>query len=343
MVEAGSVYVDAGALASDNIDGDISADIKVQSNVNTAELGSYSVSYNVLDKSGNAAVSLNRSVTVRDSVAPQLTIVGKAEQTIEVGQLYVELGASAVDSFEGVLTSVVETSGSVNESVPGVYSITYNVADSSGNNATAITRKITVEDKTAPKITLIGESLVNAEVGEEFLDQGAKAIDNVDGDISSNVQISGAVDSSVIGIYELNYTVSDAAGNQSITLQRIVMVGDTGFPTITLNEGSYLEVQAGSQFVDPGATAFDKVDGDLSSEIKVSGDVVDTDKLGIYSLAYDVADSNGNSAFTVARTIAVVDTTAPDISVIGSDVVIVEKETFIMNLALLQMTIWMEI
>ena len=121
LVEAGSVYVDAGASASDNIDGDISSDIKVQSNVNTVELGIYSVSYNVLDKSGNAAVSLNRSVTVRDSVAPQLTIVGKVEQTIEVGQLYVELGASAVDSFEGVLTSVVETSGNVNESVPGVY------------------------------------------------------------------------------------------------------------------------------------------------------------------------------------------------------------------------------
>ena len=141
MVEAGGVYVDAGASASDKIDGDISADIKVQSNVNTAELGSYSVSYNVLDKSGNAAISQNRSVTVRDSVAPQLTIVGKIEQAIEVGQLYVELGASAVDSFEGVLTSVVETSGSVNESVPGVYIITYNVADSSGNNATSVTRK----------------------------------------------------------------------------------------------------------------------------------------------------------------------------------------------------------
>ena len=103
------------------------------------------------------------------------------------------------------------------------------------------------------------------------MDQGAKAIDNVDGDISSNVQISGAVDSSVIGIYELNYTVSDAAGNQSITLQRIVMVGDTGFPTITLNKGSYLEVQAGSEFVDPGATAFDKVDGDLSLKFGYRG------------------------------------------------------------------------
>ncbi len=325
VVEAGSVYVDAGASANDNIDGDISANIKVQSNVNTAELGDYSVSYNVLDESGNAAISINRSVTVRDSVAPQLTIVGKTEQTVEVGQLYVELGASAVDSFEGVLTSVVVTSGDVNESVPGVYSITYNVADSSGNNAIAVTRKITVEDKTAPKIALIGESLVKAEVGEEFLDQGAKAIDNVDGDISSNVKITGAVDSSVIGIYELNYTVSDAAGNQSITLQRIVMVGDTGFPTITLNDGSYLEVQAGAEFVDPGATAFDKVDGDLSSEIKVSGDVINANKLGIYSLAYNVTDSNGNSAFTVVRTIAVVDTTAPDINITGSDVVIVEK------------------
>ena len=66
----------------------------------------------------------------------------------------------------------------------------------------------------------------------------------------------------------------------------------------------------GSTFVDPGAYATDEEDGDISNSIQVSGSV-DTNTHGTYVLAYNVTDSDGNSATVVVRTINVVDDAKP--------------------------------
>jgi len=64
-VEIGSVYADAGATATDNVSGDISTKIVSNSNtVNTAQLGTYIVNYNVKDESGNSADQVSRTVVV---------------------------------------------------------------------------------------------------------------------------------------------------------------------------------------------------------------------------------------------------------------------------------------
>ena len=63
-VPSGTAYSDAGANASDNIDGDISARVVVNNPVNTAVVGAYTVTYNVSDFAGNPAVQLTRTVNV---------------------------------------------------------------------------------------------------------------------------------------------------------------------------------------------------------------------------------------------------------------------------------------
>jgi hypothetical protein len=63
-IPAKSNYVDAGATAMDNIDGNISPSIIVSNPVNTSIVGSYVVTYNVLDRAGNPAVQISRSVNV---------------------------------------------------------------------------------------------------------------------------------------------------------------------------------------------------------------------------------------------------------------------------------------
>ncbi|MCJ7592001.1 MAG: DUF5011 domain-containing protein, partial [Woeseiaceae bacterium] len=63
-VPSGSVYTDAGATAADNIDGNISTSIVVTGSVNTAVVGSYTVTYNVTDRAGNKATPITRSVKV---------------------------------------------------------------------------------------------------------------------------------------------------------------------------------------------------------------------------------------------------------------------------------------
>jgi hypothetical protein len=63
-VEKGSQYVDLGATAYDNEDGDITQDIEITNNVNTSIVGLYSVTYNVEDKAGNKALEVKRNVEV---------------------------------------------------------------------------------------------------------------------------------------------------------------------------------------------------------------------------------------------------------------------------------------
>ena len=92
-----------------------------------------------------------------------------------------------------------------------------------------------------------------------------------------------------------------------VLVQSLVFAND---PVITLNGDSVIEIYMGSTFVDPGATAYDEEDGDISNSIQVSGSV-DTNTHGTYVLAYNVTDSDGNSATVVVRTIDVVDDARP--------------------------------
>jgi VCBS repeat-containing protein len=64
-LNVGDTYTDAGATASDTQDGDLTAKIVVTNPVNTAQVGTYTVSYNVMDTSGNAATPVTRTVTVQ--------------------------------------------------------------------------------------------------------------------------------------------------------------------------------------------------------------------------------------------------------------------------------------
>jgi hypothetical protein len=67
-VPSGTAYTDAGATADDNIDGDVSSRIVINNPVNSAAVGSYTVTYNVQDSAGNAAVQVTRTVNVTAAV-----------------------------------------------------------------------------------------------------------------------------------------------------------------------------------------------------------------------------------------------------------------------------------
>jgi hypothetical protein len=63
-VPSGSAYSDAGATAQDNIDGDITRSIVTTGAVNTAVAGGYTITYNVVDRAGNGATPITRTITV---------------------------------------------------------------------------------------------------------------------------------------------------------------------------------------------------------------------------------------------------------------------------------------
>ena len=70
-----------------------------------------------------------------------------------------------------------------------------------------------IGDTTAPVITLLGDAEVILNREEIYVEAGATAIDDVDGDISDRIQIAGQVLTDNIGIYYLTYSATDDAGN----------------------------------------------------------------------------------------------------------------------------------
>ena len=91
---------------------------------------------------------------------------------------------------------------------------------------------------------------------------------------------------------------------------------DQAAPVIVLKGDVLLSLLIGDSFTDPGATATDETDGDLSSGINVTGvDEVSTDAAGVYLVRYNVADAAGNHALQVTRTVVVKQPVLPEISI----------------------------
>ena len=164
-----------------------------------------------------------------------------------------------------------------------------------------------ITDSTPPVIALNGSSIVRLYVGDSWTDPGATATDDVDGDLTSSISITGTVDTSTVGTYTLTYSVADAASNAASTTRTVIVnqavISDTTPPVITLNGESTLQLTVGDTWSDPGATATDETDGDLTSAISISG-TADTSTIGTYTLVYSVADSASNVASTT-RTVIV--------------------------------------
>ncbi len=81
--------------------------------------------------------------------------------------------------------------------------------------------------------------------------------------------------------------------------------GDTTSPVVILNGAAAIQLTQGDTFTDPGATALDNVDGNLTAKIVETG-AVDTAAIGLTTLTYSATDAAGNvgSASRVVTVIA---------------------------------------
>jgi len=163
---------------------------------------------------------------------------------------------------------------------------------------------------TAPVITLKGSASVTVNVGTAYVDAGATARDSAGRDITSAIKVTSTVDTSKAGTYTVTYNVTDSAGLAATPVVRTVTVigggtvGDTTAPVIKLNGSSLMFVRRGGTFTDPGVTATDNVDGNITSRVVRSGSV-NTAAAGIYRITYNVKDTAGNAAKSVTRTVLV--------------------------------------
>lgn len=162
--------------------------------------------------------------TPKDEEAPVITLPAESNNTLYVGQAFNLMdGVIASDNVDGVITDKVKVTGSVDSENAGTYVITYEVSDEAGN-ITKKERTITViKDTILPTITFSNNESVN--VGEKFnAYDGVVAYDDVDGNITHLVIVTGMVNTNVAGQYFVKYEVSDRAGNTYKTTRIINVV-----------------------------------------------------------------------------------------------------------------------
>ena len=102
---------------------------------------------------------------------------------------------------------------------------------------------------------------------------------------------------------QVEYRLGGGKLTSNVALTQLDGVADE-LPVVTLQGEAEMSVAQFATFVDPGATASDKEDGDISNRIQVAGQV-DTREPGDYSLTYGVMDSARNRAEPVTRTVTV--------------------------------------
>ena len=170
-------------------------------------------------------------ITVEINRKPEIVLNGDIKETINIGEEFDDQGARA--TYKGKEIDVTKE-GEVVNSVPGSYVIKY-VADV-GKKHVEVDRVVEVIDNIAPEINLKGENEIKLLKGEEYSESGYTATDNVDGNLTENVQIDNKVDINTEGSYEVIYTVSDNAGNTT-SVKRKVNVEERKISTNPLKNG----------------------------------------------------------------------------------------------------------
>ncbi len=271
------------------------------------------VNLTVYDVNGNSA-SAPAQVTVRDVEAPVITRRGAENITLVINvDCYVEEGAFFTDNCDGtgeavVGGDVVPNHCPLQPGDEGDYVVTYDYTDLSGNAATQITRSVKIIANLPPTITLLGDNPMTIGCKEEYVEPGYVATDPEDGDLTSEVIVTGEVNSAEPGTYQIEYKVTDHDPQypQTTIVYRTVEVVDSDLPTITLQGANPLPWQTGTPWVEPGYDAEDPCWGWVTPIVEVVG-TVDVNTPGVYVITYTPKDYSGNSGTPVERTVYVGD------------------------------------
>lgn len=182
--------------------------------------------------------------------------------------------------------------GTVNTKKIGEYNITYVIKYK--DKKLSKTKKVNVVDKISPTLDINGE-FNNVCPNLKIKNVTMNAEDNYDGNLTDKIEYK-------IENNKIIYKVSDTSNNET-KKEFDITIKDDENPNLILNNDATIYLVVGSKYVEPGYTAIDNCDDDITKKVKVSG-TVDTNKAGSYELIYSVQDEYGNKA-TKKRTIKV--------------------------------------
>lgn len=284
------------------------------------------VGYRVIQEYTNANGTVVRSqvsepVNVIDDTKPTIILTGSNPLQLIVGDLYNEPGFTATDNVDGDITGKVQVNtDEVNTNVPGSYNVYYDVTDKAGNRAIQIIRKIEILPNA---VVAIGST---ADFGEIYV---KKALSGATlqlyrangismGDNYKYTLENGETTHTFKNVLPGSYYVTQSAGGFTSAPSNVVDVVDIDRPYITLIGPEKLSFVWGetkqyyngetNQFIEPGATAYDYVEKDLTNRIKTMRVDIDTTASdynpskrydithpGTYKIKYSVTASRGTA------------------------------------------------
>jgi uncharacterized repeat protein (TIGR01451 family) len=311
QVECHSTFSDPGATAHDACAADFAATASGTVDANT--VGTYTITYNAQDPSGNAATAVTRTVNVVDTTGP--TVTAPPDVTVNTGAgagscsavvSNAQLGTgSANDACQG---SVAVTRSGVpagNVFPVGTTIITYSATDSHNNTGSA-TQRVIVVDNTPPVAVAPGPVTL-------FTGPGATSCGVVVANLNATLGTGSASDNCAgvtlsrsgvpagnafpVGQTTVSYVATDASGNTASANQVVTVVDNTP-PTISCQADIIVDFNPavnGATVTYTAPVGADNCPGSTTTRIAglASGAVF---PLGTTTNTFKVTDAAGNTA-----------------------------------------------
>jgi hypothetical protein len=313
-IEQGSGnYVDDGAVAMSQIEGDISHKMVISTDVEPDQPGIYFYRYDVTDAAGNPAIPVIRWIYVTiDQTAPVMTMWGNDPDTIDVYTPYNDPGVTSMDNVDGNITSGVVVSGTVDHTKLGSYVLIYTSKDNQGNES-VMTRTVVVVDRVAPEINFVGSEKV--QLGSFWMDQTFVTDNYWSVNSISFTKVygfNGQVKWDTKGSYPVTYKAIDGSGNMT-EVTRVYIVDDFIAPVISLNTADTVIHDVRTPYYRVDVTVTDNYYSDEQLSLQMTLNTVDPDVLGKYEERYRAVDGSQNVT-EKSRFVKVVDRKSPQIS-----------------------------
>ncbi|WP_422355942.1 collagen-binding domain-containing protein [Roseivirga pacifica] len=273
-----------------------------------ADLGTNTVTLTGTDGSGNTA-SASATVTVKDNINPIVT----AKDFLG----YLDVNGELTISQNDVVDALSDNCSIANVTISktefgcaelGENMVTIIVTDAAGNTATA-TSTVTIEDKTAPVVTVQNVSLnldASGNATLEVSDVETSSTDNCG--IASKVLSQTAFDCDDLGSNTVSLTVTDASGNEVIEEFTVTVVDNIAPNVVAQDVTVYLnsngEALISVQDVNNGST------DNCSLTLELNRTSFDCSDLGTNTVLLTGTDASGNSA-TASAVVTVVDAINP--------------------------------
>lgn len=219
LVEINTPYVEPGAVATDDMSGDLTSGMWINSAaVDTSRLGSYVVEYVSTDSSNNTSTAY-RTVRVIDTTPPTIYVHVTAEAAGDTTK--VDTTAPTAMDNSGEAVTVISNTQMPSEYQIGTTDVRWGAIDSSGNRA-LIVQRVTVQDTTPPVVTPPADVSINATAVLTALPRlgTASATDLVDG---APTITNDAPDLFPIGSTTVTWNATDSSGNWATATQLVTV------------------------------------------------------------------------------------------------------------------------